>query len=470
MNHLKRRNLLKGLVSAGVLVNAEFLRASSGRRVLVVGAGLSGLYAATLLEQFGYSVQVVEGRQRVGGRVYTLDDVPGHPEAGANTIAPNYGRIIDIAKCLHVPLHQPSRVLPSSYVVDGKLLSAEDWPAWLGNPLPEGLKHLTPDRISGHFLKDFPFVANADWRNPAYAEHDLSAASFFKSKGLNESAVSLIDVNNSYGNTLRETSLLSLYRVFSTFGRAVSMKRLTLEAASGNMRITEHMAASLSKPVVLGQKIVEVQQSSELVGAVSDSGDVFEADAIIITSPVPALRDIDFTPRLSSIQRAAFEQVDYHKVTQVHLITREPFWEAINQTASYWTNGPLGRVFSRKTPGVDDSYSMTLWINGNACDAFDTLPADLAKERIIEELNKIMPGAKDKVELKKLVSWRNEPLSQGTWAIWKPGQVGKYFATLHQPMGKIFFAGEHTSYSYSGMEGAAESGERAVMEVMGAIF
>ena len=45
--------------------------------VLVIGAGLSGLHSALLLEELGAQVQVIEARRRIGGRVYTLHDRPG---------------------------------------------------------------------------------------------------------------------------------------------------------------------------------------------------------------------------------------------------------------------------------------------------------------------------------------------------------------------------------------------------------
>ena len=47
----------------------------------VIGAGLSGLRTAMLLQKIGFEVRVVEGRNRVGGRVFTLDHLSGHPEA-----------------------------------------------------------------------------------------------------------------------------------------------------------------------------------------------------------------------------------------------------------------------------------------------------------------------------------------------------------------------------------------------------
>jgi monoamine oxidase len=72
--------------------------------VLVIGAGLSGLNSALLLEELGATVQVIEARQRIGGRVYTLSKLPGYPEVGGNGFAAGYGRVFDQAKKLGLPL------------------------------------------------------------------------------------------------------------------------------------------------------------------------------------------------------------------------------------------------------------------------------------------------------------------------------------------------------------------------------
>ncbi len=62
--------------------------------VLVLGAGLSGLYTALLLEAKGLGVTELEARDRVGGRVHTLDDLPGKPEAGGQTLSEKYQRLL----------------------------------------------------------------------------------------------------------------------------------------------------------------------------------------------------------------------------------------------------------------------------------------------------------------------------------------------------------------------------------------
>ncbi|MFD2137736.1 FAD-dependent oxidoreductase [Novosphingobium resinovorum] len=79
-------------------------KAAAGLDVLVLGAGVSGLQAAWMLEEQGLKVAVLEGRQRVGGRVMTLLDEPGYPEMGFNSMGEGYGRGVDAAQRAGVTL------------------------------------------------------------------------------------------------------------------------------------------------------------------------------------------------------------------------------------------------------------------------------------------------------------------------------------------------------------------------------
>jgi hypothetical protein len=48
-------------------------------KVIVVGAGISGLRAASVLRSHNVDVVVLEGRQRIGGRIFTSREKTGAP-------------------------------------------------------------------------------------------------------------------------------------------------------------------------------------------------------------------------------------------------------------------------------------------------------------------------------------------------------------------------------------------------------
>ena len=97
---LNRRQFVASSVALATTASASRLAYTATDKeldVIVIGAGLSGLESALTLEENGLRVRVLEGRNRVGGRVYSLFDVPGNPEVGGNTIANAYGRCIAAA-------------------------------------------------------------------------------------------------------------------------------------------------------------------------------------------------------------------------------------------------------------------------------------------------------------------------------------------------------------------------------------
>lgn len=469
-----RRRFLGGLLGAGALgvvplapLAADAL-AQSRPRVLVLGAGLAGLHAATLLESRGFPVTVIEARDRVGGRLKTLDHVSGRPEGGGNVIGPNYGRVISTARRLGVALQAPGRGEGMGLVLAGERIDRDGWPDSPRNTLPDPLKAVTPDRIGSFLLRDNPLTTASSWRSPALVDFDRAADEFYRSRGLDDTAIGWVDANNSYGNRLADTSLLSLYRVSASIGRAIAMKQPVFEVQGGNQRLPEAMAAALETEVVTGEPVAAVKR-----GAGGDyrvetrGGRAFEGAAVVCTLPLPALRAVAFEPGWPEAQAEAIREVDYHQVTQAHFVASEPYWESAGEPAGWWTDGPLGRVFTRQAP--DGTWNITCWINGDDCQRYDGQPLALAKERLEEDFAALVPASRGKVELGEMVSWARTPWNRGSWAIWAPGQIGRHADALGQPLGRVFFAGEHTAFANSGMEGAMESGERAALEVMRAL-
>ena len=461
---LTRRRLLHGsLAGIAAGLSGSCAKHLSGRKVVVVGAGLSGLNAALILERWGFEVQVVEARERVGGRIWTLDALPGSPEGGGNVMGANYGRVLKAAHDLQVPLRSPPRTLPSDYFVDGQRIPRDDWASAEANPLPNAWRNIPPSRLMGKLNASNPLLQTRAWHDPTLMASDTSALSGLSALGFPDAAIRLIGANNSYGNNLDETSLMSLYRVMGEFGRLSGPALAVKEATKGNMRLPEAMARQLARPIEMGSPVTAVHQSSSVTRVTLASGETVDADAVIMTLPLPALRRIDMD--LPASQTTLLEAVDYHKVVQLHCIVEAPFWKSAGWGGSWWTDNLLGRIFTRPIPGTS-RFNMTVWINGDDCDALNAMDEATCIDRISRALWDLMPDAREVTSVGQLVRWSNDPFAGGVWALWRPGQAATAHAALRAPAGRVFFAGEHTAEAYRGMEGAMESGERAALEVM----
>ena len=131
----------------------------------------------------------------------------------------NYGRVFKVAHDLKVPLRSPPRTLPSDYFVGATRIPRDDWTSAAANPLPDGWRNIPPNRLMGKLNASNPLLKTRAWHDPALMATDQSALAGLQALSFPDAVIQLIGANNSYGNNLEETSLMSLYRVMGEFGR-----------------------------------------------------------------------------------------------------------------------------------------------------------------------------------------------------------------------------------------------------------
>lgn len=471
---LSRRASLVGGVSASALAGLSTKTSSAQNQtdVIVVGAGLSGLYAALLLEELGYSVQVVEGRDRIGGRLYTLRDIPGNPEAGGNGIGPGYGRVIDTAERLNIPLFNSAGrqdITPWDFYLDGERISVDAWPTHTKNILPEKWRRFSPRLVPLiMFRQTNPLEDFEDWYDPKSAQYDISVHQLMKREGFTDAQIDLTyNLNIPYGMSAHDISALMLWFNAGWSGSMDDAPPTYLSAIGGNMTIPEVMAQALQSEVHLGKDAIGIRSGGSGAEVHCRDGSVYRGKRVVCSVPLPVMRYMQFDPHLPSSISKAISLVPYFGVTQVHLVAKEPFWDADGYSPDMWTDTVAGHVIgNRHFIDRDEVSSLTAWARGFMAVKLDQIPPEDAKAWVVSEIERVRPSAKGKLEAVHLKSWLRDPFAGGGYAAWKPGQISEFLSAVGSPSGRIHFCGEHTALSNRGMEGAFESGERAAFEVM----
>ena len=473
---INRREFLWGLSQSALALlmvgrASELAVASSGMKsisVVVLGAGLSGLYTAMLLEERGLAVTVLEARDRVGGRVYTLDDLPGKPEAGGQSFSEKYQRLLRLTQKLGVPVETSGGFDRELLLhVNGQSVLPQNWASSPANKLAEKEKNLIPPLLLSHYLsKNNPLEDATAWTSPRHFALDIPLDEFLRAQGASPEAMRLMNVNASLMNSLETTSTLWALR---NNQRSQNRGKQSMHIKGGNSRLPEKMAASLKFPVQTNKVVVAIRSRETGVEVHCADGTKFEADYAVCTLPFCVLRQVEIDPPLEEEQAKAVEKLPYTAVTQIRLLPRRPFWEEDNYPPRMWTDSSLlQRVFPLKD-AAGPIESLVCWVNGVGAKQLDGMSAEELGQFIQSELREIRPAMEGNIEILRIVSWGRDPYALGAYSHFAPGQISQFRDRMVKPWKRIHFAGEHTAIASLGMEAALESAERVVEEIFALI-
>ncbi len=474
-NFMSRRAIITAL-GAGLItrpLGAFAAPAVSNPDVLVIGAGLSGLYTALLLEELGATVQVIESRSRVGGRLHTLYDLPGHPEVGGNTIASGYGRTINMARRTGVKLVDYAPRMygspPPELVLNGAVVSPSEWTNSPQNPFAEGFKDKLPwQLISARTAQANPLPTATDWLDKKYAALDVPLHQYLKAQGLSDGEIRLAyDAGPYYGTSAWDVSALMYLFNERWIQEQISIGPAAYAVKGGNQRLPEAMAATLKGEIRLDCNVASIKDDGKQVTVRCENGESFVAPLAVCSTPFSKVRDLNISPALQGVQREAVSTLPYMRNTLIFLVPKRPFWEADKLSPTMWTNGILGTVMAQRF-GNDPDEVTGLVVNarGWRADRLDRLGPAAAQAAAISEIERLRPAAKGALEAGGFHSWWLDPHNAGDWAIFGPGQVSGLIPEMSLPHGRLHFCGEHTATMNRGMEAAMESAERVAIEVL----
>jgi len=445
--------------------------ASKNRTVTVIGAGLAGLSAAYDLHHAGWKVTVLEARDRVGGRVYSLRGFSNGlvAEGGGEFIDESHKRMLAFAKQFDLKLGKvgswqgQDKDWASFDGKAGPMSNAEIWGTNLHDEVEKiwlalaGLAKYVPDRNqpqAAREAKRLDSQSTADWLNSLDA-HPLAKKVFIQ------------HIRSEYTCEPERHSLLDLARNAAMY-YTTPERNMNYRVMGGNDLIPCALADALPD-VRLNAPVTSIRVLPDEVVVTFKQADshltIYSAFAILAI-PLTMARLIEFNPPLPSAHQKMVDEISYGSVTKVLIEYRKQFWEEQGWNGRLTTDAPIVLTW-HATSHVDDKHGIiTAYTGGDPAAKLAALSDEERTRVAVSEIEKLFPGSSDLIENTATVAWPNESYTRASYAALAPGEVTAHWKTLFEPAGRLFFAGEHATPIQGFMEGAVESGQRVAATIL----
>lgn len=428
-------------------------------KIIIIGAGIAGLTAGKTLQNQGFEVILLEGRNRIGGRLWTSkkwDDA--FVDMGASWIHGREGNpLTKLANSINAQVFPTQSEKAIVYDVNGKVIT-EQKEAHL-DKLTQQLEQIIV-KIQNNYNQDISLqkalAKELNWQNLS----DINKLDFeylLNSNIEQEYAADISQLSAFYFDETKEfegDDLLFVkgYNVISDYlAQGLNIKlNHTVEAIG-------YAAPSVS------------EYNNQGINITTNQGN-FQGDRVIVTLPLGVLQKniVKFSPPLPEKKLEAINRLGMGVLNKLYLLCPKRFW----QNNYDW----IGKISEKKGQwsewvNLESALKKPILLGFNAGKFGREIESWSDEEIIADAMKNLRQIYGDSIPQPidyQLTRWSQDPFTFGSYSYYATNSTPNHRRELAKPINqKLFFAGEATSVDYPAtVHGAYLSGLRVSQEII----
>ncbi len=406
-------------------------------KIIIIGAGVSALYAADILQNKGCEVKILEASNQLGGRIKQHNTFASKPiDLGAQWLH-GKSELLRYVQKQNNPIYKDD--IESAVRIRYNNLLYEQFPSPISDLLYK-------------FAKDKNNIA------------DVSLLEYLVSQGYDEHTIQFCEFLATDAAT--QAKNISAKEVAKLIGKFNDGFDYQFSDNTFFQFIETHTPASIKTNIQYSTIVKSIDYGTTGLKIYDQDNTVYECDKVLITVPISILKQnkIEFFPNLTTDKISSFNAIGMDKGLKMFIKFNKKFYDysVVNcvNTGYYVDATKHGHIADK---GVFASLLM-----GKYAEAYYENP-DIISNKIIEELDGYYKGQASKhFEEFYFQDWGNEPFIQGVYSYAKPGIKNNREQAQLPVDNRLFFAGEayHNAGHNGTVHGAMETAKLATKQIL----
>uniref|UniRef100_A0A674JV47 Amine oxidase n=1 Tax=Terrapene triunguis TaxID=2587831 RepID=A0A674JV47_9SAUR len=443
----------------------------NSKKVVIVGAGISGLTAAKLLRDAGCKVLILEASGHLGGRIETYRERDWYMDLGPMRLPKHHRIVREFIKQFRLKLNTFYNIDANAWYlvnnVRARYKDVEKNPDILRYPVHPAEKGKSATQLYEQTLDKVTTDCSA-----LKEKYDSFSTKEYliKEGNLSRGAIDMI------GDLLNEDGRFYMSFLHSVMAHVTFSNNSYDEITGGFDQLSNAFYQYIRGSIQFHSPVVKILTKGDQVRVFYRRANTsvplsVTADYVLVTTTAKAARLIKFSPPLSPLKTHALRSIHYSKDVKIALACTKKFWEkdGIHGGRSI-TDRPSRFVYypSHNFPsGLGVILASYIW--GDDAELFISLSDEKCVDVVLEDLAEIHQVPKDyirsvcnKYVIKK---WGLDRYSMGSYVSFTQYQYVDYSKALFQNEGRIHFSGELTAQPHAWIDTAMKSALRAARNI-----